>query len=583
MTHDLRITGGTVVDGTGAPAHRADVAVSGGRVTAIGRSVGPAEETIDATGAVVTPGFVDIHTHYDAQAMWDRRLTCSPWHGVTTAVLGNCGFGIAPMRPEHREAAMRTLEKVEGMSYDALAAGLGREWPFTTFPEYLDVLEQRGTSVNVAALVGHTPLRLWAMGEEATERAATEEEVATMAALVAEAVGAGAIGLSTSHAATHHGHGGRPVPSRLAAFDEVDALVGAMAGAGGTVLQAAMGRGLFDEEFEALVRRHGITVTWTALLAGMTGPGSHHRYLRTAARQQAEGLPIVPQVACRPIMFDFRFDEPYPFELLDSFAEVRDADREGKARLYADPGFRRRFRAETAPGARNVNAGWAARAVVSRHDPDPSVEERPLVELAAERGVPPEDLALDLALASGLTTRVRFAFLNHDQDEVRDLIRDPHTVVTLSDAGAHADQLCDACWSTHLLGHWVREEQALGLEDAVHALTQRPAELMGITDRGVLAEGRPADVVVFDPDTVGHAPLRRVADLPGGAERLLADPLGVEAVVVNGVVLRRGDRECLPSGAPLPGRLLRGGRAAPSDGRAGPSDGRAGPSDGRAR
>ncbi len=564
---DMLIRGGTVVDGTGAPGYAADVAIRDARVAAIGEDLdGTATEEIDATGRVVCPGFVDIHTHYDAQAMWDNRFTCSPWHGVTTAIVGNCGFGIAPMRPENRNTAMRTLEKVEGMSFEALSAGLGEQWPFVTFPEYLDALESGGTAINVAALVGHTPLRLWVMGADSTERTANEAEVAEMADLAREAVQAGAIGFSTSVAATHHGHGGKPVPSRLADFHEVDTLVGAVSGEGARFLQAAMGRGLFNEEFEDLARRHDITITWTALLAGMTGKGKHHGYLETAAAQQADGLRIVPQVACRPIMFDFRFDEPYPFELLDCFGEVRNADRAAKAEAYADPAFRERFRAESAPDAKNVNAGWAKRALVSRHDPDPSIEERGLEELAAERGVDPEDLALDLALESDLTTRFRFAFLNHDQEEVRDLIQDPHTVITLSDAGAHADQLCDACWSTHLLGHWVRDEGALPLEAAVHALTQRPAELVGLADRGVLAEGRPADVVVFDPETVGHKPLRRVADLPGGAERLLADPVGVDAVIVNGTMLRDSEGDRIPEGGDLPGRLLRGGTARHANG-----------------
>ncbi len=563
MEIDLAILGGTIVDGTGAGKYHGDVGIADGRIVSLGDTPPPARETIDADGMVVAPGFVDIHTHYDAQAMWDRRLTCSPWHGVTTAVIGNCGFGIAPMRPEHRNTAMRTLEKVEGMSFEALSAGLGAQWPFITFPEYLDALESRGTSINVAALVGHTPLRLWVMGDDAAERRATAAEIAEMTSLATDAVAAGAIGLSTSYAATHHGHGGKPVPSRLADLAEIDALVAAVADAGAPVLQAAMGKGLFNEEFEDLAHRHDMTITWTALLAGISGPGSHRRYLGTAADQQARGLRIVPQVACRPIMFDFRFDEPYPFELLECFAEIRNADRDALAAAYADPSFRARFRAESASDARNVNAGWALRCEISRHDADRSVEQRPLVDVAAERGVAPEDLALDLALEADLTSRFRFAFLNHDQDEVRELIQDPHVVITLSDAGAHADQLCDACFSTHLLGHWVREQGVLDLETAVHALTQRPAELMGIEDRGVLREGRPADVVVFDPDHIGHAPLRRVADLPGGAERLLADAVGVEAVIVNGTILRRGDEDRMPRGAPLPGAVLRGGSASP--------------------
>ena len=559
--YDLLITGGTVVDGTGAPGVRADVAVVDGTVVAVGDVHGTARTTIDATGRVVCPGFVDIHTHYDAQVVWDPLLSCSPWHGVTTVLIGSCGFGVAPTRPEHRDTVMRTLEKVEGMSYDALHAGLGDTWPFETFPEYLDVLEGRGTLVNVAAYVGHTPLRLFVMGPDATERAAHPDEVARMQELVAEAVEAGAIGFSTSHAATHHGAGGRPVPSRLSTFDEVDALVGTAASHGARLVQAAMGRGFFNDEFVTLADRHDVTITWTALLASMAGPGSHLRYLAAAREQQAAGRRIVPQVACRPIMFDFHFAEPYPFEMLPSFGEVMVADRDRTTAIYRDPEFRAAFRAETAVDSRNVNAEWWTRTVVSRHDPDPSLEERSVAELAAERGVHPVDLVLDLALADGLRTRFRYAFLNHQADEVRELISDPATVVTLSDAGAHADQLCDACWSTHLLGHWVREQGAMSLEQAVHALTLRPAELAGLTDRGLLAVGRPADLVVLDPDTVGATAPRRVADLPGGAERLVTDPIGIDAVVVNGVVVRDRSGDLVTADDPLPGALLRHGHA----------------------
>lgn len=559
--YDLKIAGGTIVDGTGAPGYRGDLAIRNGRIIAMGDAPGSAERTIGAAGRVVAPGFVDIHTHYDAQIMWDRTLSCSPWHGVTTVVIGSCGFGVAPMRPEHRDVVMRTLEKVEGMTYEALVAGLGADWPFVTYPEYLDAIERRGCTINVASYIGHTPVRLFVMGTEATEREATPDELGRMQALVREAMDAGAIGFSTSQAATHHGSGGKPVPSRLASFEEIDALVAAMAEGGRGVVQAAMGRTLFNDEFAELSKRHGVPITWTALLAGMTGPGSHRRYLDIAAKQRDAGLTIVPQVACRPIMFDFRFSEPYPFELLGSFDAVMRADEIEKRRLYADPAFRDAFKADSAPDAKNVDAGWPARTVVSRFDPDPSIEERPLHELARERGVDPVDLALDLALEADLGARFRFAFLNHDQSDVRELITDPNTVVTLSDAGAHADQLCDACYSTHLLGHWVREQGAMSIEQAVHALTGRPAELMGIADRGRLDVGRPADVVVFDPDTVGTSVPRRVQDLPGGAERLVTDAYGVDAVIVNGCIVRLGSSDQLGTEDDLPGVLLRGGSA----------------------
>jgi N-acyl-D-aspartate/D-glutamate deacylase len=561
MEYDLKIVGGTIVDGTGAERMRGDVGIKDGRVVALGEAEGNATETIDADGCVVSPGFVDIHTHYDAQILWDRMLSISPWHGVTTAVIGNCGFGVAPMRQEHRETAMRTLEKVEGMAYDALSAGLGSDWPFITFPEYLDAIEGAGTAINVAAYVGHTPIRLFVMGQDATEREATEAEVEAMKGLVREAMSVGAIGFATSQAATHHGAGGKPVPSRLAAFSEINALVGAMAESGRGILQAAVGRTLFNDEFTDLATRHQVPITWTALLAGMTGKGRHRRYLDRAAEQHEAGLTIVPQVACRPIMFDFNFDEPYPFELWPMFKPTMTTDRKGRIALYQDPEFRKAFKVESAPDAKNANAGWASRTVISRHQADPSLEERALMDVAADRGVDPVDLVLDLSLETGLQSRFRLAFLNHDEEEVEELITDANTVVTLSDAGAHASQLCDACYSTHLLSHWVRDKGAMSLEAAVHSLTQRPADLMGITDRGLLAEGRPADVVVFDPRTVGHSSLRRVRDFPGGAERLVSDAIGVEAVVVNGSVLRRRDEDRFDAGDDLPGQVLRGGHA----------------------
>ena len=563
MTYDLKIVGGTIVDGTGAPGFAGDIGIRDGVVVAIGDAPESATQTIDATGRAVCPGFVDIHTHYDAQILWDRSLSVSPWHGVTTAVVGNCGFGISPMRPEHRQTAMRTLEKVEGMSFDALSAGLGQDWPFESFPQYLQLLEDKGSAINVAALIGHTPLRLWVMGSEATEREATEEEVQAMAVMVREAVEAGAIGFSTSMAATHHGDGGKPVPSRLASFAEIDSLVGAAVEAGAGIFQAAMGRNLTDKHFIELARRHGVNITWTALLADMVGPGSHQRYLDSAAQMQDEGLNIVPQVACRPIMFDFNFREPYPFEMLGPFKAIMEADEQGKLAAYADTNFRAAFKAESAPDAKNVNAGWAQRAEISRYDPDPSLENRSLAEVAASKGVEPLDLALDMAIETGLASRIRFGFLNHNEAGIEELINSDRTVITLSDAGAHADQLCDACYATHLLGYWVREKRVMSLERAVHALTLRPAQLVGLTDRGQLAQGLPADIVIFDPATVGASQLRRVQDLPGGAERLLSDARGIDAVIVNGVLLRQDNQDQVDD-SKLPGKVLR----APSDPRA---------------
>ncbi len=559
MEYDLKIVGGLIVDGTGAPARRGDVAIRAGRIVGIGRTKGKAAKTVDADGRVVAPGFVDIHTHYDAQVMWDRMLTISPWHGVTTVVMGNCGFGVAPTRPEHRGLIMRTLEKVEGMSLEALEAGLSYDWSFETFPQYLDAVERRGMAINVGALVGHTPVRLYVMGEEATERPATTDEIGQMRGIVREAIDAGAVGFATSKAATHVGYAGKPVPSRAAEFDEIRALAATLGEAGRGIMQATVGRELFFSEFATIARETGRPITWTALLAGMLGPGSHRGLLEQSAQLVREGLSIVPQVTCRPLNFEFQLKEPFIFESMSVFKPVSAAGFEGKMRIYADPAFRQAFREKVDGGPFALR--WE-RTCISVCPSEPELEERSVAEVARERGVDPVDLILDLSLASQLEARFRMAVLNFDEGEVAELLADRNTVLGLSDAGAHASQLCDACFSTYLLGRWVREKEAIALEEAVRMLTSRPAEVFGITDRGTLAVGVPADVVVFDPDTVGASGLRRVHDLPAGADRLVADATGIDAVIVNGQIIRREGRDTVDPEGPLPGRLLRSGRAA---------------------
>ena len=528
---------------------------------ALGKAEGEARQTIDAGGKAVSPGFVDVHTHYDAQVVWDRMMTISPWHGVTTAVLGNCGFGVAPTRPEHRKLIIQTLEKVEGMSAEALEAGLGSDWPFVTFPEYLDAVESRGTAINAAVFVGHTPLRLYAMGEDATERAATADEVRTMRGLVEEAMDAGAIGFATSKSITHVGFAGKPVPSRMASYEEIDSLVSVLGEKQRGLMQITIGKEFFMPEMERISRERGVPVTWTALLAGLAGPGSHRRYLDGTAKQRENGAHVVPQVSCRPLMFEFNFADPFPFEIMKMFNELSAADaKEPGARLkaYADPAFRRRFKDMLLPNLRN----WWDRAVIAYAPSAPELEEQNLSAAAKARGVDPTDLALDLSLANRLGARFRLAVLNHDEAEVAELLQNDDVVVALSDAGAHASQLCDACYATFLLKHWVREKGTLTLEQAVHMLTQKPAEIFGITDRGLLKEGRPADVVVFDPATVGDGKLQRVHDQPAGADRLISQAAGIDAVIVNGVVLRRNGQDAMLASAKLPGRLLRAGKAA---------------------
>ena len=548
MDNDLKIAGGEIVDGSGGPRYRGDVGIKDGRVVALGEAPGTARETIDATGMAVSPGFVDIHTHYDAQVLWDPMLTISPWHGVTSVVVGNCGFGVAPTRPEHRDLVLRTLERVEGMSLAALKAGIGPDWPFETFPEYMDALEARPLGINVAVMVGHTPVRLSVMGDESTTRAATPAEVAAMKSIVAEAMEVGAVGFATSVSKVHIGYSGRPVPSRLAEFGEMLEIADAVGKSGHGIIHYNVGREPRWGEYEALHAKSGRPVIWTALLAGSLGPNSHREHLDKSGEQIARGLKIYAQGACRPIQIEFDFRSPVVFDTWASFERSREAtDEAGRRAVYADPAFRARVKRQVA--GRGPDDQWFAgkeaegdtrramfRVLTISWTRDASLIERNLVDLAQERGVDPVDLMFDLAIED-LHTRMRAMVLNFVEDAVREVVQDPNVLIALGDGGAHMSQLCDACYATHLLGHWVREDGAITLEQAVHQLTQRPADIFGLKDRGRLAVGLPADIVVFDPATVGASPLERVHDLPAGEDRLISRPLGVKAVIVNGVLL----------------------------------------------
>lgn len=561
MHYDIKITGGTILDGSGNAGYIGDVGIKEGLVVAVGSAAGNAAKSIDATGRYVTPGFVDIHTHYDAQIMWDKMLSISPWHGVTTVVMGNCGFGIAPTRPEHRLLIAETLENVEGMSVDALKAGLGEDWGFESFPEYLDAIERGGTAINVGVLLGHTALRMYVMGEEATEREATTTEIGEMRKLVSEALDAGAIGFATSKARTHVGYRGKPVPSRLAGVEELRELTGALGDAQKGVIQATIGKGMSYKEFADITESTGRRISWTALLSGIQGAGSYKDQLRKSEELIAAGHDVVPQVTCRPLNFQFNFKAPFVFESAKIFKEVSEADFEGRKKIYANPDFREKFKQMLIKPGNSLGARFAE-AMVSNCESDSSVNERMLSDIAEEQGKHVVDAALDISLANELQVRFRVAVANSNEDEVQELLDHPSTVLGLSDAGAHASQLCDACFSTHLLGHWVRDKGTIPIERAIRMLTSRPAEVFGIEDRGTLAEGKPADVVVFDLAKVGASPLERVYDLPAGQDRLISNAVGIDAVIVNGVMLREDNVDQLdPLKDPLPGRLLRNGAA----------------------
>ena len=550
MAADFVIRGGRVVDGTGAPAFEADVAVDGDRVVDIGPDL-DGRRVLDAGGQVVAPGFIDIHTHYDAQVFWDPALTPSCWHGVTTVVSGNCGFSLAPCRPEHRGLMARTLEHVEAMSLAALEAGIA--WEFESFPEYLDAVGRRGTALNFGAFVGHTPVRLWVMGEEGYERKATDDEVEAMQAVVADAVASGAMGFASSAAPTHQGDGGRPVPSRHAEISEFQALADAVASTGRGVVQLLPGETLRLGDIYEIQRRSGRPVTWTALL---TSPEGRHR--RAAERNRvarAEGADVWPQMAVRPLVFQYDLREPFMLDTVPIFAELHAQPESVRRQRFADPAWR--AAAQEALDRGMVPQRWDS-LIIDETTTRPDLTGRSVGEIARERGVAPVDVIVELSLAEDLRTRFRGTLANDDPDEIAELLKDEGLIIGLSDAGAHASQLCDACFSTELLGTFVREREAIPLETGVHKLTGQLAGIFGIADRGVLRPGAFADITVFDPDTVAPGPLRRVHDLPAGADRLVADqPSGITHVMVNGTAIRVDGDAVATAVEERPGRIVR--------------------------
>jgi N-acyl-D-aspartate/D-glutamate deacylase len=529
MANETVIKGGTVVDGTGAPGVRADVAMAGGRITEIGPDL-DGDRVLDAGECVVAPGFIDIHTHYDAQVFWDPALTPSCYHGVTTVVAGNCGFSIAPTRAEHRNLIARTLENVEDMDVAALDAGI--PWDFSTFPEYLTSVAHHGVGLNFAAYIGHTALRLFVMGDDAYERTATPEETAAMQRVLREAMDAGAAGFATSFAIPHRGIDGKPVPSRFADRAELEALLDTMREVGRGVVSIAPGGPCPPADMFDLQLKVGVPFTWGALL---TMPGRNYQQSLDANRAGWErGAEVWPQVTPRPLTFQFTLASPYPLAVNPHFAALQNASVEERTRAYADPSWREEM-VEGMGKAGSFGLRWDT-YTIGQSETHPELVDRKLVDIAAERGSEPLDCLLDLALEEpGLALRVRTVIANDDEAGVADLLVDDHCVLGLSDAGAHAGQLCDAPQATDLLGGWVRDRGVMPVEQAVRKLSGQQADLFGFADRGYLRPGAWADVAVFDPATVAPGPVRRVHDFPAGAERLTADqPVGMQHVIVNG-------------------------------------------------
>jgi len=556
--HDLVIANARVIDGTGAAAHAGGVAVKDGRIAAVGADLGVARERLDAGGLVLAPGIVDIHTHYDAQLTWDPFATPSTALGVTTVVIGNCGFTIAPCRQDDRDLTLRNLTHVEGMSLEALRAGVN--WDFETYPQFLDAMERRGVVPNVGSFLGHSSVRTFVLGADATKRAATDAEIAEMRRLVVEAVRAGAIGFATSTLEQHNGENGIPMPSRLGDEREMLALTGALGDAGRGVFMLTKGMTSTIPWLEKVAANNGRPVMIAAMFVDPGDPARVFRELGEIEAARRRGRELWAQVGCFPLGMEFTLRHPYPLEAFLAWRPAIEATSEDAyRRVLEDPSFRKALKEEAATAGvpnRFSNKTWPHLTIMTVTRP----ENRGLVgktigALARESGRDPFDVFLDFGLGGELDAMFDCRLFNTDEDEVRKLLRHPHAAVALSDAGAHLSFLCDAGFGLHLFGHWARERGDLTLEEAVKRVTSDVAAAYRIKDRGRLVAGAWADLLLFDPKTVGRGPKRRVHDLPTGADRLDTPAVGVHGVWVNGTrtVNEAGVmREC-----GRPGRVLR--------------------------
>lgn len=557
MSYDLVIKNGMVIDGSGLPRYRADVGVKEGKVAFIGRIAAPAKETIDAEGHVVTPGFVDGHTHMDAQVFWDPIGTSSCYHGITSVVMGNCGFTLAPCREREADMVFRNLERAEDLSRDAMRAGI--KWRWETFPEFLDVLDDIPKGINYAGYMGHSALRTYVMGERAFDQEAGEDDLKAMTQHVREAIKAGAIGFSTTRSPSHETSDDRPVASRKASWQELEVLVSAMSEAGAGTLEIAMG----DQGREnypllkKLALDTGRPITF-GIFSRRSQPDVWRIGLDTLEQTAREGGRMFGQVHSRALNVLLSFETHTPFDKWEVWRDIRKLpltqqkaalqNPETKAKLVAvasEP-----YRGRKAIGTEARPPEWEYIYLMDKIQGP----HRSMAALARERNVHPAELMIDLALERDMKMFLLQPIANEDQVAALELINHPRTVVTFSDAGAHVSQIMDNSLQTHLLSFWVREKQAFPLEQAVKYITYDTATHWGFHDRGLLREGMAADIAVFDPATIAPRMPEVVTDLPAGAKRLKQTADGMLATVVNGEVLLRNNEH---TGA-LPGRLLRG-------------------------
>ena len=562
MSYDLVIKNGTVVDGSGSARYRADVAITDGKIAKIGRVNEKSKQTIDAEGHVVSPGFVDGHTHMDAQIFWDPIGSCSSYHGVTSVVMGNCGFTLAPCKQEDADLVFRNLERAEDLSRDAMLEGI--DWTWETFPEFLDTIDDLPKGINYAGYIGHSALRTYTMGERAFEAEANEDEVKHMQALVKEAMHAGAIGFSTSRTFNHTTADDRPVASRLANWEEVRAIVNAVGETGKGIFEIAgesPGRSPernreYHDRLRDLAVESGVTQTW-GMFSVKAAPEIWRPYFDLLDETAAAGGRMFAQVHSRGLNNILSFESATPYDNWELWSDIRALPLEEQKVRLGDPATKAKLveianREYTGPrivGAEIRPPDWD---YVFPMD-DMSYDKPSMAQIAKEKGVNPVELMIDMALERDLKMFFRAPIANENQDHVLEMIKHPRSVVTFSDSGAHVSQIMDSSLQTHLLSHWVREKEALTLEEAVKQITYNTATLWGLHDRGLLREGMAADVVVFDPETIGPNMPEVLNDLPAGAMRLKQTASGILNTVVNGEIFLTNNEH---SGATA-GQLLR--------------------------
>ena len=560
MAHDLVIRGGFIVDGTGAPGQTGDLAVSGGRIAEVGTVTGRGTREVDARELVVAPGFIDPHTHYDAQLTWDPSASCTSWHGVTTIVTGNCGFTMAPCRPQDRLTLMKMLEYVEGMSLEAMQKGI--QWEFETFREYLDAIDRLPLWVNVAPFIGHSAVRQFVMGDAAWEREATDDELTRMGDEVRRAMGDGAIGFSSTTNMNHVGDRGRPVPSRLGTDHELEYLAGVMGSSGRGIVELTIGGSRADrvaevDRYMELARAAGRPVTMVSVRHNPVRPDEHRQILAKVDAAWREGLHLHPQGTCSPLTSTFTLMNGFVFGRYKAWRRVLEAKPSEWRAIFADPAFRAEFRqnvSRTALFNGDVAPLRVKRAVKSELQ---VLNGRTIVEVARGMGKDVIDAFFDLALEDDFRTEFQTATMNTDAGSVAEIFTHPRAVLGLSDAGAHITMFSEAGQTSELLGTWVRERQALSLEAAVRLITGAPAEIFGIPDRGRLAPGLAADITVFDPKTIACHEEEIVHDMPDGGPRYISRASGIQWSFVNGRSIIADGRLPEPAAVSGAGRVIR--------------------------